>query len=248
VPTAATPDPAPVPATGRDARASRRDRRVAGTALAIVLPAVLAGGGCGPATASHPDAEIAAAPDCTATDVLRGLGLVPPEDHDRPAPGAGAVPAGFAPVAVVQCRGPLDGPVTLVEPPDLQETVDPLPDAGTIPWPDPSGEVDLTAPPPGTGEPDEPGPRPVTVTEAWLEGDLRPLLAALARPSEVPRPDQACTAMWQSQPQVYLVDADGRAVRVRWPSDVCGYLLDGVTRPLDALEVTRTQVRTVEVL
>jgi hypothetical protein len=52
--------------------------------------------------------------------------------------------------------------------------------------------------------------------------------------------------MWESQPQVYLVDADGRAVRVRWPSDVCGLLLDGVTRPLGALEVVRTVTRTVD--
>lgn len=214
-----------------------------------MLPVVLAGGGCGPATAAHPDAEVAAAPDCTATDVLWGLGLVPPEGHSTPAPTAGAVPAGFEPVAVVHCRGPLDEPATLVEPPVLQETISPLPPAASaVPWPDPSDEVDLTAPLPEADEDEAPATRPVTVTEAWLEGDLRPLLAALARPSEVPRPDQACPAVWQSQPQVYLVDDDGRAVRVRWPSDVCGFLLDGVTRPLDALEVTRTQVRTVEVL
>jgi hypothetical protein len=41
--------------------------------------------------------------------------------------------------------------------------------------------------------------------------------------------------MWQSQPQVYLVDGDGRAVRVAWPTDGCGFALDGVTAPLDHL-------------
>jgi hypothetical protein len=246
VPTAPTPEPDRT----RAARASRRDRRIAGAVLAIALPAVLAGGGCGPATAAHPDAEVAAAPDCTAADVLWGLGLVPPEGEVRPAPAAGAVPAGFEPVAAVHCRGPLDGPATLVEPPVVQETIGPPPPAASaVPRPDSAGEVDLTdlQPEAETGH-DAPAARPVTVTEAWLEGDLRPLLAALDRPSEVPRPDQACPAVWQSQPQVYLVDEDGRAVRVRWPSDVCGSLLGGVTRPLDALEVARTQVRTVEVL
>lgn len=239
-PAARRPPVPPPPPTGpaAAARASRRDRRVAGTALAIVLPAVLAGGGCGPATARPADAEIAAdGPDCTATEVLWGLGLTPPEGHDRPAPAPGAVPAGFDPVAVVHCQGPLDRPVTLVEPPQLQETL----------VPDPGDEVDLLPLPGPVPDAEQPEPAPAEVVEARLEGDLGALLGVLARPSQVPGPGQACPAMWQSQPQVYLVDGDGRAVRVQWPTDVCGFLLDGVTRPLAALEVVRTDTRTVDV-
>lgn len=230
-PPAASRRPATPPAPAPGARAARRDRRIAGTALALVLPAVLAGGGCGPATARPPDAAIAVdGPDCTATEVLGGLGVVPPEGHDRPAPAAGSVPAGFEPVAAVHCRGPLDAPVALVEPPDLRATTPAAPTADAV-------APESTTPPDAA---------PVTVVEARLEGDLGPLLGVLARPSQVAPPGQACPAMWESQPQVYLVDADGRAVRVSWPSDVCGFLLGGVTRPLGALEVVRTVTRTVD--
>lgn len=236
----AAPDPG--------ARTARRDRRRAGVALTIVLPALLAGG-CGPESALPPAAEVAAAgPDCLAADVLWSLGLTPPDGHDRPGPEPGAVPADFDAVAVVDCRGGWRGPL------DLQ------PEASA-----PAGRIELvpedvvTAGPglvddlaehavdlrdlPAVPEP-VPTPASVTVVEAELRGDLGPLLAALARPSHQPLPDQPCPAMWQSQPVIFLVDADGRAVRARWPSDACGFLLDGVTRPLDALEVVRETPRT----
>ncbi|QZN86365.1 hypothetical protein [Cellulomonas sp. C5510] len=247
------PPAAPVPARGAvrtaaepgspsDRAAARRDRRRAGTALALVLPALLAGGGCGPETARPPAAEVATAPDCLATDVLWELGLTPPEGHDRPAPAAGSVPGGFLPVSAVHCRGPLDGPVQLVEPTAPGGGAEPAPGLLSVPESDAVDLGDLPAVP----EAPDPGRAAVTVTEVELAGDLGPLLAQLARPSRVAGPDQACTAMWQSQPQVYLVDADGRAVRVQWPSDECGYPLDGVTSPLAVLRAVGTRVLVAE--
>jgi hypothetical protein len=181
--------------------------------------------------------------------VLWTLGLTPPREYDRPGTSSGAVPVDFEPVAVVRCLGPFDAPVAVVEPqpPQVLPTLDPSVDGRA--GPDPDGESPLVASTPvpadpaGTPAPDRPAP---TVVEAELRGDLGPLLAVLARPSHQPLPDQPCPAMWQSQPVIFLVDADGRAVRARWPADACGFLLDGVTRPLDALDVVRETPRTAE--
>ncbi|MEN1975595.1 hypothetical protein [Cellulomonas olei] len=230
------PDPCDRAAAPSD-RHARRSRRRAGAALALGLPALLAGTGCGAATERPPAAEVAAAPDCLATDVLWGLGLTPPEGHDRPAPAAGSVPEGFLPVSAVHCRGPLDGPVQ-PGPAAPGGDAEPAPGFLTVP----EGEaVDLGDLPAVPGAP-EPSPAAVAVTEVELAGDLGPLLAQLARPSRVAGPDQVCAAVWLPQPQVYLVDAGGRAVRVQWPSDECGVLLDGVTSPLAVLRTVGTRV------
>lgn len=240
MPRTAADEPAP---RDDDARAARRDRRRAAIVLAIVLP-VLFAGGCG-STAVHPAAEVVdAGPDCLADDVLWGLGLTPPEGHDRPAPGAGSVPADFEPVAVVECRGGLGGPVEIV------------PDEGTAPEelvaPGPGlveelarHEVDLLDPETAPAPPPA-GPTTVTVVETELHGRLGPLLTALARPSRQAGPGQVCTAWWELKPQAYLVDAGGRAVRVAWPTDECGFLLDDVTAPLADLDVVRETPRTTE--
>lgn len=209
---------------GADARATRRDRRGARIALAVLVPALIAGG-CGPEAVRPSAAEVAhGGPDCLAADVLWSLGLTPPEGYDRPGSRPGAVPVGFEPVAVVRCLGPLDLAATTAEP-ELRQTVPGL---------------DRPAPEPRPA-PEQPA---ATVVEAELRGDLGPLLAVLARPSQQPAPDQPCPAMWESQPVIFLVDADGRAVRAEWPTDACRFLLDGVTRPLDALEVVRETPRT----
>lgn len=50
--------------------------------------------------------------------------------------------------------------------------------------------------------------------------------------------------MWHSQPVISLVEADGRAVRTPWPTDVCRFLLDRVTRPAETLELLRETPRT----
>lgn len=76
-----------------------------------------------------------------------------------------------------------------------------------------------------------------------LEGDLAPLRAQLERPDVPEEPDQACIAMFEAVPVLYLVDGDGRAVRVAWPTDACGFLLDGARASVEALtEVGHTVV------
>jgi hypothetical protein len=54
-----------------------------------------------------------------------------------------------------------------------------------------------------------------------LEGDLEPLLAALAVPSN-PRSLGPCAAIGYVSPELWVEDADGRVVRAAAPSDGCG--------------------------
>jgi hypothetical protein len=54
-----------------------------------------------------------------------------------------------------------------------------------------------------------------------LEGDLEPVLAALASPSD-PRSLGPCAAIDYLSPELWVEDADGRVVRVAVPSSGCG--------------------------
>ncbi len=190
------------------------------------VAALTACAGVGGPTVDVPAAEVADGADCLADDVVRGLlGAVPRDAEPRPAPAAGRVPDGFAPVHVVECRTePLR--ISTAPPPVL------------VPDP-PGGEVDLhdleeADVPAGAG----PGtPDVLRMRELVREGDLGRLLRALARPSQAPRPDQVCTADMVVVPQVYLVDADGRAVRAAWPHDARGKPLHGVTESLATVPV-----------
>ncbi len=219
----------------------------AGAVLVVGLLAACAGQGPG-----RPAAEIAEdGPDCTATEVLWSLGVQPPVGDDRPGPEPGAVPSGFEPVAVVECVG---GPAsaTIAEPPaELWTAVpEPLPDP-EVDLRDAPEHSDLVTPestPGSTPEPEETGPADeptITITLVERRGDLGPLLRALSRPSQTPGPDQICAAVWESQPVIYLVDADGRAIRAQWPTTACGLLLDGVTAPLATLPVVATTEQVV---
>ncbi len=69
-----------------------------------------------------------------------------------------------------------------------------------------------------------------------ISGDLAPLLAALRVPDE-PAYDGPCTAQWDPDPALWLLDGQGRAVRPGWPRDACRHLqprpveiFDGLTR------------------
>jgi hypothetical protein len=55
-----------------------------------------------------------------------------------------------------------------------------------------------------------------------LEGDLDPLLAALAQPSATPDAGRACDASGVVPFELWLVDALGRAIRPDRPLDGCG--------------------------
>jgi hypothetical protein len=212
-------------------------------AAAVAATIVLLTAGCASAPA-RPAAEVAAdGPDCLAADVLTDLGMVPPTGHTRTGPEAGSVPDGFTPVSVVRCGGAfllgdVAPPVLLTPAPETLE------DLG-------AGAVDLEdalATPAAPAEPTpEPRSAPVTVQVSELRGDLGPLLDQLARPSQAPREGEVCMAMMELRPVIFLVDADGRAVRAQWPSTSCGFLLDGATAPLDALEVVSTTEQTLVV-
>lgn len=91
-------------------------------------------------------------------------------------------------------------------------------------------------------------PGTTRVTEVTHEGDLDALLRTLAGPSVRARPGQPCPAVAELGPELFLVAADGSAIRVAWPHDACGFRLPGVQRALAALPVTgeRTLDRVVD--
>jgi hypothetical protein len=59
------------------------------------------------------------------------------------------------------------------------------------------------------------------ITAERLEGDLGPLLAALDEPDDANWPGP-CAAIMMIAPELWLVDLDGVAIRVAFPSDGCG--------------------------
>ena len=73
------------------------------------------------------------------------------------------------------------------------------------------------------------------ITVRHLEGDLGPLLAALAAPHETSTGDQLCPASDVATFQLWLVDALGRAVRPAPPVDVCGGPTPAVRQAVAAL-------------
>lgn len=64
---------------------------------------------------------------------------------------------------------------------------------------------------------------PAVYEEVRLEGDIAALVAALALPSQTPESsgDTGCRAMFIPTPAIYLVSADGRAVRPTFPHGAC---------------------------
>jgi hypothetical protein len=204
------------------------------TALVATTIVLLAGCASAPARSA---AEVAAdGPDCLAADVLTDLGMVPPAGHTRTGPEPGSVPDGFVPESVVRCGGAVllgdvAPPILLTPSPETHEDLE-------------AGAVDLDDALATPAEP-EATPEPLTVQVSELRGDLGPLLDQLARPSQAPREGEACMALMEFRPVIFLVDADGRAVRAQWPSTSCGFLLDGAIAPLDALEVVGTTEQTL---
>ncbi|MBB2976485.1 hypothetical protein FHX49_002060 [Microbacterium endophyticum] len=71
-----------------------------------------------------------------------------------------------------------------------------------------------------------------------LEGDLGPVLAALATPSD-PRSLGACSAVGYVFPELWVEDVGGNVVRVAIPTTGCGAPKDvGLDSALNALTVT----------
>lgn len=208
----------------RSGRADAGHRRVVRAPAALVLAAAALTGCAGTSTA--PPAEVAPEADCLADEVLSALSGGGQALTGRPGPTEGSVPPGFEAVRAVECRLDLT-----VLPPEAAPGWEPV---------DPTEEVDLgdalePLTPPSADE--DPGRAVVRVLELTHEGDLGPLLRALAVPSAVPRPGQPCPAMAELGPELFLVAEDGRAVRVAWPRDACGFRLRGAPAALGSVPV-----------
>jgi len=66
----------------------------------------------------------------------------------------------------------------------------------------------------------EDGDGGAAVVEELRAGDIPAVVAAFAMPSS--RPEGSCSQEFEAVPELFLVDADGRAVRMAWPLDGCG--------------------------
>lgn len=79
----------------------------------------------------------------------------------------------------------------------------------------------------------------------WLverfEGDLGPLLEALAEPDDVPPEGLMCTADMEIVPPLWLEARSGGFVPVHYPRDGCGKTTPAVHDALDGLQVTMVE-------
>lgn len=89
--------------------------------------------------------------------------------------------------------------------------------------------------------PEASGQARMVLREEHLAGNYQPLLDALAQPSDKAQGDIACTADAELLPTLWLVNAGGGAVHVRFPTDVCGkaYGKAGTFEALDSLAISR---------
>ena len=78
-----------------------------------------------------------------------------------------------------------------------------------------------------------------------FEGDLGPLVTALAEPDDPVPTDQMCTADMELVAPLWLEDADGRLIPVHYPRDACGKTKQAVHDALAGLEVTSVSEVTI---
>ncbi|WP_427017051.1 hypothetical protein ACQCSX_20555 [Pseudarthrobacter sp. P1] len=95
---------------------------------------------------------------------------------------------------------------------------------------------------------DGPGGKGRAVVEERLSGDLAPLLAALAEPSDRARPDQSCTADLEIVPTLWLVDARRRAIIAEWPTTGCGKTKPGVHQALAGMATVQSTTHRVDLV
>ena len=80
-----------------------------------------------------------------------------------------------------------------------------------------------------------------------FEGDLDPLVTALAEPDDPVPTDQVCTADLELVAPLWLEDADGHLIPVHSPRDACGKTKPAVHDALAGLEVTSVSEVTISV-
>ena len=163
------------------------------------------------------------------------------------APDAPDAPGGpvAEPVAEIDCR--TEGTWML---PDELATPDPaIPVPGRVPDGfEPAAALRCTSLTPGiegTAPVDDTPPGEVVVQVERFEGDLSPLVAALAEPDDAIPADVVCTADMELVPPLWLEDVDGRLIPVHYPRNACGKTKPGVHEALDALELTSVSELTI---
>ncbi|WP_207345021.1 hypothetical protein [Arthrobacter sp. E3] len=77
------------------------------------------------------------------------------------------------------------------------------------------------------------------VTKEHLSGDYTALLAALAEPSDRAH-NVSCLDFAELVPELWLVNADGQAIKVQWPLDGCEHSKPDTAKALAGLTVTDT--------
>jgi hypothetical protein len=82
-------------------------------------------------------------------------------------------------------------------------------------------------------------PEPVMRVQR-LEGDLGPLLDALAQADDPVPPDIMCTADMELVPPLWLEDADGAVIPVHYPRDACGKTKPAVRDAVERLDLVST--------
>jgi hypothetical protein len=162
-----------------------------------------------------------------------------PSDPD--APGAPVA----QPAAEIDCR--TEGTWML---PDAPPTPDPaIPVPGRVPDGfEPAAALRCTSLGPdleGTAPVDDSQPSEVVVQVERLEGDLAPLITALAESDDPVPTGLACTADMELVPPLWLEGVDGRLIPVHYPRDACGKTKPAVHEALDALQLTSVNEVTI---
>ncbi|MDJ0313761.1 hypothetical protein [Arthrobacter sp. H35-D1] len=94
-----------------------------------------------------------------------------------------------------------------------------------------------SGPPPVGPSPKSESDPGYAIVEEHLGGDYAPLLAALAEPSDRQN-GGVCPAMAEIIPDLWLLNAAGKAVHVQWPLTACHFTKPGVSEALANLTVT----------
>ena len=178
-------------------------------------------GPSGPAATVDPTVPVAepvAEIDCR----TEGTWMLPdaPATPDPSIPVPGRVPDDFEPVAALRCTPLVPGAEGIAEGIDGVEAEAPV---------------------------DDTDPTAVVARVERFEGDLDPLVTALAEPDDPVPTDQVCTADLELVAPLWLEDADGRLIPVHYPRDACGKTKPAVHDALAGLEVTSVSEVTISV-
>jgi len=149
------------------------------------------------------------------------------------------------PVAEIDCR--TEGTWML---PDALSTPDPsIPVPGRVPDGfEPAAALRCTSLTPdieGTAPVDDQQADVVVAQVERFEGDLAPLVTALAESDDPVPADLACTADMELVPPLWLEGVDGRLIPVHYPRNACGKTKPGVHEALDALQLVSVSEVTI---